>query len=204
MSAASVTRSARMTKTAMGHRSASTLPRGLTWCAAAGAAWLAAACAVLAPAPLQQGVSNREEVLAALGEPALRWQDPDGREQLAYPHGPAGTETFMAFLAPDGRLEKLEKVLNIAHFARIEPGRSDRAAVLRLLGPALASGTSYFARRNELVWEWRYCDEWNGQAFFDVMFDAATGIVRSTMQRPELGGWDGVQPQCSQWVLPVR
>ena len=191
-------------KPTLRQRGAARFPRPLEWCVVAGAAWLAAACAVLTPVPLQQGVSSRAEVLAALGEPAMRWQDADGREQLAYPHGPAGTETFMAFLAPDGRLEKLEKVLNMEHFARIEPGRSDRAAVLRLLGPALAGGTSYFARRDELVWEWRFCDEWNRQAFFDVLFDASTGIVRSTMQRPELGGWDGVQPWCSQWVLPLR
>lgn len=201
MSAARLTR---LTRATLGQRRASTLRRCLRWCATAGASWLAAACTALAPAPLQQGVSSRDDVFAALGEPALRWQDADGREQLAYPHGPAGTETFMAFLAPDGRLERLEKVLNIEHFARIEPGRSDRAAVLRLLGPALASGTAYFAWRNELVWEWRYCDEWNGQAFFDVMFDASTGVVRSTMQRPELVGWDGVQPHCSQWVMPLR
>jgi hypothetical protein len=61
------------------------------------------------------------------GQPALSWQDPDGSEQLAYPRGPAGSQTFMVFIAPDGRLQRIERVLDMEHFARIEPGKSDRS-----------------------------------------------------------------------------
>lgn len=66
--------------------------------------------------------------------------------------------------------------------------------VLRLLGPSDSNGSAYFAARNELVWEWRFCDSWNQVARFAVLFDATTGVVRSTLQQPELSGWDGAGP----------
>jgi hypothetical protein len=103
----------------------------------------------------------------------------------------------MAFIDGTGRLERVEPVLNVAHFTRIEAGRSDQAAVLRLLGPSPSQWTAYFKARDELVWSWRFCDNWNQMAFFDVLFDATTGIVRSTQQRPENGGGDWGNPGCS-------
>jgi hypothetical protein len=68
--------------------------------------------------------------------------------------------------------------------------------VLRLLGPSQPQWTEYFKARDELVWEWRFCDSWNQVALFDVLFDATTGIVRTTYQRPDLMGRDGVAPFC--------
>ena len=156
-------------------------------------------------ARLTPGVSTLPEVVAAMGEPAMVWQDADGRQQLAYPKGPSGTETFMAFIAPDGRLERLEGVLDTPHFARIESGKSDQAAVLRLLGPSNASETAYFDRRNELVWEWRICDDSGFEAFFGVNFDATTGIARSTYKRPVIEPFARNRPRpCGKWVVPVR
>ena len=154
-------------------------------------------CAGYSGSNLKPGVSTLSEVVASMGEPAMRWKDADGREQLAYPRGPAGTQTFMAFVGADGRLERIEGVLGMAHFARIEPGKSDQAAVLRLLGPSQPQWTQYFKARDELVWEWRFCDSWNQQALFDVLFDATTGIVRTSYQRSDLRGPDGVAPGCS-------
>lgn len=158
-------------------------------------------CAIFAGfggSDLQAGVSTREQVMASMGQPAMIWRDPDGREQLAYPRGPAATQTFMAFIAPDGRLERIEKVLNTEHFARIVIGKSDQAAVLRVLGPVPTQNVTYFKARDELVWSWLFCDSWNQQAYFDVLFDGSTGIVRSTQQRQRLSGWDGVAPFCGQ------
>jgi hypothetical protein len=131
-----------------------------------------------------------------MGTPAMRWKEADGREQWAYPRGPAGTQTFMVFLAPDGRLERIEKVLDMEHFSRIENGKTDKAAVLRLLGPVFEQNEVYFWRRDELVWSWLYCDGLGAETYFDVLFDATTGIVRATHQRPNYTGWDGVVPRC--------
>jgi hypothetical protein len=131
-----------------------------------------------------------------MGQPALNWRDADGSQQLAYPRGPAGSQTFMVFVAPDGRLQRIEAVLDMEHFARIEPGKSNKESVLRLIGPSVPQWTNYFKARDELVWEWRYCDAWNQLARLDVLFDATSGIVRTTYQRPDLSGFDGVAPFC--------
>lgn len=157
---------------------------------------LLAACASYDGRGLQPGVADIAEVERLMGVPAMRWRDPDDRQQLAFPRGPEGVHTFMAFFSPDGRLERLENVLNMATFARIVPGRDDQAAILRLLGPPNPEWTVYYQGRDELVWEWLFCDEWNQLARFDVLFDGTSGLVRTTMQRPDLRGWDGVAPVC--------
>jgi hypothetical protein len=154
------------------------------------------ACAGYSGSNLKPGIATLSEVIATMGEPAMRWNDADGRVQLAYPRGPMATQTFMAFIGTDGRLQRIEGVLTPDHFARIENGRSDKAAVLRILGPSQPHWTAYFKARDELVWEWRFCDSWNQMAFFDVLFDGTTGIVRTTYQRPDLSGWDGVATGC--------
>ncbi|MFT3849359.1 MAG: hypothetical protein QM739_12025 [Propionivibrio sp.] len=164
--------------------------------ALAASAALLAGCASYDGRGLQPGVSSLDEVLATMGTPAMQWKDPDGRMQLAYPRGPAGLQTFMAFVDAQGRLERIEGVLDTPHFARIEPGKSDQAAILRLLGPPQPQWTMYFERRDELVWEWRFCDDWSQVARFDVLFDGMSGIVRTAYQRPELRGRDLSPPAC--------
>ena len=148
------------------------------------AVWVAA-CASYSGRGLEPGVATIDDVVTTMGEPEMRWQDDDGRVQLAYPRGPMGTQTFMAFIDPAGRLERIEGVLDTRHFARIVAGKSDQAAVLRLLGPSQPQWTMYFEARDELAWEWRICDDWWKLAFFGVLFDGTTGIVRSTYQRPD-------------------
>ena len=49
---------------------------------------LLSACASYSGSNLKPGVATLPEVTASMGEPAMRWKDPDGREQLAYPRGP--------------------------------------------------------------------------------------------------------------------
>ncbi len=159
---------------------------------------LLAACAGYAGRGLQPGVATEDDVVASMGPPALRWQDADGSRQLAFPRGPAGVHTFMAFFTPDGRLSRLENVLDMPHFARIQPGKHKSEDVLRLLGPSYPGWTAYFEARDELVWEWRFCDDWNRLARFDVLFDGRSGVVRTTYQRPEMLGPNNVAPYCSR------
>jgi hypothetical protein len=154
------------------------------------------ACAGYDGSDLTPGESTLADIVESMGVPVMRWKDADGRKQLAYPRGPAATQTFMVFVGVDARLEKIEKVLNMEHFARIENGKSDMASVLRLLGPVWPPNDTYFAARDERVLSWLFCDSWNQQAYFDVLFDATTGIVRTTQQRPNYMGRDGVAPSC--------
>ena len=162
------------------------------------AALFLGACASYGGYGLQPGVATIDEVQRTMGVPALRWRDADGSLQFSYPRGPAGTHSWMAFFSPDGRLTRLENVLQTSHFARIRPGQDNQEAILRLLGPPVPEWTEYFKARDELVWEWLICDDWNRLARFDVLFDGTTGIVRSTMQRPDRRGPQGVVPFCGQ------
>jgi hypothetical protein len=70
------------------------------------------------------------------------------------------------------------------HFARIQAGMTTDD-VLRTLGPPFRHWTVYFKARDELVWEWRYCDDWNEPARFNVLFDATSMRVRSTLTGTE-------------------
>ncbi len=160
------------------------------------AALLMAGCASYGGSSLKPNESTLADVVATMGRPAMSWKEPDGSEQLAYPRGPYGTQTFMVFTNREGRLARIEKVLDMDHFARIESGKSNRDDVLKLLGPVPTQNVAYFKARDELVWSWLFCDGLNQQAYFDVLFDATTGVVRSTQQRPDYSGFDGIVPTC--------
>ena len=157
------------------------------------------ACASYNGTGLRTGEARLEDVVRVMGTPAMRWQDPDGSLQLAYPRGPEGIHTFMVKLGPDGRLQSIENVLDEAHLARIRPGMT-KAQVLRILGPPdYGPGrTTYFKARDELVWDWRACtNNVNIQRIY-VLFDATAGTVRSTMAKDELFGHEGITLSCTR------
>jgi hypothetical protein len=154
-----------------------------------------AACAGYGGSDLKPGASTRPEIVGSMGRPTLAWKNPDGSEQLAYPRGPKSTQTFMVYLGPDGKLQHIEQVLVDAQFHRIRNGMH-KDEVLRILGPSGEKWTQFYSRRNELAWSWLFCNSWNVQEFFDVMFDADTGVVRTTGRHPDLRGWR--EPSCGQ------
>jgi hypothetical protein len=129
---------------------------------------------------LVPGVARYDDVIMAMGRPALEWRDADGAMQMAYPRGPQGYATYMVFLAPDGTLRRIENVLDERHFAAVVPGQSDRAATLRLFGPPRKK--LEYDRRNEEAWEWRFEDTWREPTQFVVAFDRSTGLVTGTQQ----------------------
>ncbi len=160
-------------------------------------ALLMAGCAGYSGSNLKPGISTLPEVVATMGEPAMVWKNPDGSEQLAFPRGPAGTQTFMAYIGPDGTLQRIDGVLNMTHFARIQAGMT-KDEVQRVIGPPFAPWTQLFERSNTLAWSWLFCDSYSLQTFFDVLFDATTGLVRTTQQNPKYVGAAGIQPTCGQ------
>lgn len=147
-------------------------------------ALLLGACGAYLDYGLKPGEDRLENVLHALGQPAMRWRNVDGSEQLAFPRGPMGYHTYMVTIGTDGKLRQIGNVLDEKSFARIQPGMG-KDEVLRILGPSYPNWTAYFERRDELVWEWRYCDVWHEAARFDVLFDNSKGTVRSTMSLTE-------------------
>ena len=90
----------------------------------------------------------------------------------------------MVHIGSDGKMQHIENVMGMKTFARIRPNMT-KSQVLRILGPSEPSATANFKARDELVWEWRYCDEWNEPARFDVLFDGSKEVVRSTMSLTE-------------------
>jgi hypothetical protein len=147
-------------------------------------ALLISGCASYNGRGLQPGISNIEDIQRSMGEPALRWRETSGDERLAYPRGPAGFHTFMVETDKNGVMLSLENVLEPKHFARLREGMS-QDEVLRIIGPSQAHWTVYFEARDELVWEWRYCDDYAEPARFDVLFNNTSGKLRTTMSRPE-------------------
>ncbi|BCB25971.1 hypothetical protein SKTS_08570 [Sulfurimicrobium lacus] len=148
------------------------------------AALLLGSCASYSGSGLQPDAARLEDVLRVMGQPEMRWQDADGSQQLAYPRGPMGVHTFMVHIGADGKMRSIENVLDSKRFARLQKGMT-QSQVLRLLGPSQPAWTVYFKARDELVWEWRYCDDWNELARFDVLFDGSTQTVRSSMSLTE-------------------
>ncbi len=145
---------------------------------------LLAACASYSGRGLIAGQSTAEEVIGVMGPPQMQWTDADGGRRLAYPRGPAGVHTFMVLIGPDGKLRRIENVMTPQAFSRIQAGMS-KDQVLRALGPPEPSWTVYFKARDELVWEWRYCNQWGQSARFNVLFDGGSESVRSTMSLTE-------------------
>ncbi len=137
------------------------------------------ACASYNGRGLRLGIDGYAQVIQLMGTPSMQWDSPDGSRQLAFARGPAGYDTYMVFIGADGLLQKKENVLNREHFILITPGM-DKEDVLRIIGPSQPAWTAYFERRDELVWEWRYCDDWHEASRFDVLFDNTSSKVRTT------------------------
>ena len=161
-------------------------------------ALLLGACAAYSGHGLKPGEDGIENVLHVMGQPAMRWQNTDGSAQLAYPRGPMGFQTYMVYIGSDGKLRQIENVMDQKTFARIQAGMT-KEEVLYILGPSFPGWTAYFKARDELVWEWRYCDALNEAARFDVLFDNSKATVRSTMSQTEAqtGLCDGGRCSCS-------
>lgn len=160
---------------------------------AVGALFLSA-CAGYSGGPLTPGVSTLTEVEARLGQPAMVWKNADGSQQLAFATGPGGTQTFMVFVATDGKLQRIAGVLNEGFFDLIKPGMSQEQ-VLRLLGPSGTPPTP-FRRTDTLTWSWLFCQSQNVQQYFDVNFDASTGLVRNIGQHQWTHGYMPGTPPC--------
>jgi hypothetical protein len=167
------------------HRAHRLLKAGRWW-AAAGVVTLAG-CASYDGRGLEPGISTLQDVVATMGQPAERWTAPDHSMQLSYPRGPAGYHSYMVLLDGAGRLEHIQNVMDEAYFDRISRGMAE-SDVLRTIGPPVPAWTNYFEARRELVWEWRYCNEFGEAARFDVLFDGDRHDVRSTLRQVEVCG----------------
>jgi hypothetical protein len=148
------------------------------------AALLLAGCAAARMAGLAPGRSTEADVRAALGEPARTFRAADGSRELVFPTGPAGTETFVAIVSPDGRLTSLEQVLKEDSFQRIVTGKTTGDEVERLIGPPWR--TIAFPNLGQVAWDYCFQDTWGYPAEFSVMIDGR-GIVADKITKRKEG-----------------
>ncbi len=150
-------------------------------------ALLLAGCASYSGYGLVPGTATAADVRRTMGEPAQVCALAGGGYNWVYPRGPGGLHTFDVQLDKDGVLRSIENVLEERGFARVEPGKSTRQDILCIFGPPYVE--TYFPRRKELVWDYRFLDAWGYPSQFHVLYDDA-GIVTTTMQIREDRGID--------------
>lgn len=141
---------------------------------------LLAGCAGYAPTQVAVG-SSESEVVQSMGPPTSRYTLADGQQRLEYARGPYGRHTYMVDLDAQGRVAKVEQVLDARHFEQVLPGQS-RDEVLRTIGrPSERAGMF----RDGQIWSWRYAN--NDCLWYQAQFDAQ-GVLTSA-------GY-GIMPGC--------
>ena len=148
------------------------------------------AAALLALSLLAAGCANfsaiapgtpAAQVEHTFGAPAAVWKNADGSEQWEYPLGPFGVQTFMITMA-DGAVKEVRQVLSDEYAFKVRPGMS-KEDILRMLGRPYE--VVAFNRRNEEDWAWRYRDEAVRTMILHVVFDRATGEVKTSFRIDE-------------------
>jgi hypothetical protein len=111
-----------------------------------------AGCASFDGRGLAPGQSSAADVEKVMGAPAEKRQVASGETWLYYPRQPFGRKTFVARIAPDGRLVALEQRLTDESVARIIPNTTRAEQVRDLLGPPWQAGR--YANLDRDVWTW--------------------------------------------------
>ena len=118
-----------------------------------------AGCASFDGRGLMPGVSTAAEVESVMGAPAEKRQVATGETWYFYPRQPYGRMTFVARIAPDGRLIAVEQRLTDENVAKIIPNTTRAEQVRDLFGPPWS--TMQVARMDRSIWTWhmkRYGD----------------------------------------------
>ena len=123
-----------------------------------------------------------EEVVSRMGPPAVELRDADGTRHLAYPSGPFGTQTYMAQVGGDGRLQRIDQVLDDTRFNSISQGMGTEE-LLRLIGPPWQRVP--FSNLGQTAWDYRYRDSWGYVAVLSVMVDDDGRVASRITQRIE-------------------
>ncbi|MDO5530692.1 hypothetical protein [Sutterella sp.] len=114
------------------------------------------------------------QIVEYLGAPHARVALPDGRTRLVYSGQGAAQEVWWMTLDAEGRLEKLENVLDREHFALIKPGVSTEADVWNLFGKCAQEYEFHLS--NQHAWMYRFKDEGMFDMACWVQFDV-NGVV---------------------------
>ena len=155
--------------------------RRTVW-ASAVAVLVLAGCASYGGRGLDVGESTAADVRRVMGEPATICPLADGGQNMIYPRGPGGLDTYNARVDGGGILRSLHNVLNEDVFETVVNGKTTRQDVLCTFGPPMEE--AYFSARKEHVWTYRFRDAWGYPSRFHVLMDDR-GIVTGTLQIQE-------------------
>ncbi|MFK7962707.1 MAG: outer membrane protein assembly factor BamE [Burkholderiaceae bacterium] len=131
-------------------------------------------CDYYASKTLKPGVSTESDVRALMGRPELIWAENDGTRVLEYPRAPAGHETYMVTIGPDGKFVSMENMLTEARFEQVKAGMN-RDQVRRMLGKP--SEIEFFTLSRQEVWSFKHIGSMADSDMFNVHFDMS-GIVQ--------------------------
>ncbi len=93
------------------------------------------ACATFIGHGLVPGKSTAQDVLADLGQPTYKIEQPDRSATWFYSRQPAGRQTFALKMSADGVMQSMEQVLTYANLAKVVVGQTTREQVRAILGP---------------------------------------------------------------------
>ncbi|MDR5731133.1 outer membrane protein assembly factor BamE [Caballeronia sp. LZ025] len=134
---------------------------------------------------LKPGVTTEAQIRSQMGEPEMTRTFTDGSKRLEYPRGPAGTNTYMVDLDPDGLFVSVTQVLTAENFAKVRPGMTEDE-VRRLLGKPTT--VAAYRLKQEHVWSWHWLEDGvNRDAMFNAHF-GPDGIVVTTSRSEAEGG----------------
>ena len=113
---------------------------------------LLAACASFDGRGLTPGVSTVADLERVMGAPTEKRQAASGETWYFYPRQPYGRASFVARVAPDGRLVAIEQRLTDENVAKIIPNTTRVEQVRDLLGPPYLA--THYARLDRNIWTW--------------------------------------------------
>ena len=149
----------------------------------------AAGCANMTSIPPGIAASAVE---ASRGKPFRVWPETGGGTSWEYPTGPAGRYTYMVRVGADGRVNRVDQVLNWDTFARITAGMPV-TEVEHMLGRPFSKTT--FPLNQQTAWAWRFVETMWNRCFYAYV--GPDGKVTGTGSRDEeTGDWLLMAPPC--------
>jgi len=123
------------------------------------------------------------DVASSRGKPFRVWPEANGASSWEYPMGPMGHYTYMVRVGADGRVSRVDQVLDWPYFNTLTQGmKADE--IEHVLGRPYR--TSYMPMMAENVMTWRWIETIWPRCFFAYL-DPAGRMLRTGVKDEEVG-----------------
>ena len=136
-----------------------------------------AGCANLTSSPPGTPAATIE---SSRGKPFRVWPEANGASSWEYPRGPMDRYTYMVRVGADGRVTRVDQVLDWPFFNQLQPGMPIRE-VEHTLGRPYSK--TFMPLQNENVWAWRWVETVWYRCFYAHF--TPEGTLRRTSVRDE-------------------